>query len=155
MRDPALVRCLWVLSVAIPLALFGLAGAWWLLPSVPELSADRVESIEVHLDRWENREIPDNQQKEATVKTDDPQRIQALLDVFQTAKRASEHKCASSGTLTIHKRHGSVETMGILPGHDSAYYEYRYGTRINRVNRQQFLAALKAIGVQQIKESPP
>jgi hypothetical protein len=150
-----LIRGLLLVALGVPLVLFGLAAVWWFLPSVPELSADRVESIEVHLDRCENPEVPDNQQKEATVKTTDPAAIQALLKVFQTAERASEHKCASSGTLTIHKRNGSVETLGILPGHDPAYYEYRYGSRINRVDRQQFLAALNAIGVTQIKESPP
>jgi hypothetical protein len=155
MTGRVLVRWLLILSIATPLVLLGLAGAWWYLPSVPELSADRVEFIEVHLERCDNPDIPDNQQKETTVSTAHPQQIQALLDVFQTAKRTSDHKCGSSGTLTIHKRNGSVQTLGILPGHDPACYEYRYGTRINQVDRPPFLAALKAIGVDQIKESPP
>ena len=56
---------------------------------------------------------------------------------------------------TPFQKDGSVEELGILPGHDSAYYEYRYGSRINRVEREPFLAALKAIGVRQILLSPP
>jgi hypothetical protein len=141
-------------GILVPVAL---VLQWWFLPSIPGVSADEVKAIEVHLVRFHqiNESDPNNRQIEARLKTTDPAKIQALLDVFKGAERASDHKCGNSGTIRIIQKDGSVEELGILPGHDSAYYEYRYGSRINRVEREPFLAALKAIGVRQILLSPP
>jgi hypothetical protein len=128
---------------------------WWYWPSVPTLVADEVQSIEVHLLPFPKGYDADNCQDEARVTITAPAQIGALLDVFRTAERASEHKCPNSGTITIRTKSGDTEELGILPGHNSAYYEYRYGNRINRVDRGRFVAALKAIGVSRVKLSPP
>jgi len=55
----------------------------------------------------------------------------------------------------IRMKGGSTEELGILPGHNPVYYEYRYGSRINRVDRGRLLAALKTMGVKQVKLSAP
>ncbi len=128
---------------------------WWYWPSVPTTSADEVEAIEVHLRRYEHPSDPDRRQEEGHIRSTVPEQIQALLNVFKAAERASDHKCGNSGTITICKKDGSKQELAILPGHDSVHYEYRYGGRINRIDREQFVIALKGIGVQQIKLSPP
>lgn len=130
---------------------------WWFLPSRPTGSPDEVTRIDVRLYPYEVNTYrpPGYAQKEAEVSITDEDQIRALLEVFDTAKRASEHHCASSGSITIHKKNGSVETVEILPGHDPAFYEYRMGNRINRVDRDQLLAALKAAGIEGVKTEPP
>ena len=91
-----------------------------------------------------------NGQEEARVTARNPANVAGLLAVLQTAERASEHKCGAIGTITIRKLDGSVNVLHILPGHDPRYYEYRYDGRINRVDRESFLEALQAFGVNQI-----
>jgi hypothetical protein len=133
-RHPGLV----VLSlvVLVPLAL-GLD--WWFLPNRPTLNAGKVESITVTLPKYDpNPGYPGHGQEAATITTDDPALIQPLLDVFRRAKRGEEHKCGSSGTITIRRKDGDVEELHILPGHDERYYEYRFGGRMNRVSREPF-----------------
>jgi hypothetical protein len=142
-----------VVAALIPLA-FGLH--WWFWPSIPTTSADNVASVEVHLEGFTgNKDDPGNRLEEATVTIADPTQLQALLTVLATARRCSEHKCGNSGTITIRKKDGAEEVLGILPGHDGKYYEFRYGSRINRVNREPFLAVMKSLGVGQVKLSPP
>ena len=70
-----------------------------------------------------------------------------MLDVLGRAERASEHKCASTGSIEIAREDGAVECLSILPGHNSEFYEYRYRGRINRVDRRPFIQALKAMGL--------
>lgn len=141
-----------VVVACIPVA-FGVH--WWYWPSIPATSATDVVAIDVHLIRWGNENDPEHFQKETSLSCTETKKIQALLDVFQNAERTGEHKCGSSGTLMIRKQNGSTEKLHILPGHQAEYYEYRYGSRINRVNRARFLAALRAMGVDQIKLTGP
>jgi hypothetical protein len=98
---------------------------------------------------------PGYEQDEAEVTTDDPAVVQQLLDVFRAARRAKEHKCGSSGVICIHLKGGSIEELMILAGHDERYYEYRMGSRINRVDREPFLEALRAMGLSKVKVVPP
>jgi hypothetical protein len=147
-----------IAALAVFLILVGAAVGygvyWWYWPSVPFASFDEVESVEVILPEDGHRDEP-NYQKRSTNKTTDPAKIKTFLDVFKTAERASEHNCGDSGAITIRTKDGREEKFGILPGHNEAYYEYRLGSRINRVDREQFLATMKAMGVEQIKLSPP
>ncbi len=111
------------------------------------VTAKKVETIEVHL-------LPTRNQQKVKINSDDPAKIAGLLAVLGTAERTSDHKCGKIGTITIRKTNGSVDKLHILPGHDVRYYEYRYGSRINRVDRARFLGALKAIGVKKITLGP-
>ena len=151
-RHPILV--LMMVVVLVPL---GLGLHWWFLPNRPTLDAGKVESVTVSLRKYPDQPSfgPGYQQDEVLVTTADPAVIQPLLDVFRTARRAEEHKCGSSGTITVRRKDGTVEELSILPGHDEPYYEYRMGSRINRVDREPFLAALRALGIERIKTAPP
>jgi hypothetical protein len=125
---------------------------WWFFPSVPTTSLDAVDSVEITLLPLliPRKNLPDGGTKQIQIKTTDRSRIATLLKVFHGAQRASEHKCGSIGTLTIRTRSGRTEQLEILAGHDSANWEYRYAGRINRVDRESFLAALEGIGVERI-----
>ena len=151
-RHPILI----LLSIAI-LIPFGLGMHWWYLPNHPTLDADKVESVEVRLRKYKPNSGfgPGYEQEEARVTTDDAADIQPLLEAFRSAMRSEEHQCGNSGTITIRRKDGTVEEVLILPGHDEQYYEYRLGSRINKVDREPFLAALKALGLTQVKTVPP
>ena len=130
---------------------------WWYWPSVPTASVEKVQSIEIYLMPVEISDGIDlnRGQDEVRVTITDSAQIGAFLDLFRAAEQVSEHKCGASGTITIRRKDGATEEIGILPGHDPAYYEYRYGGRINRVNRESLLAALRAVGIRQVKLAPP
>ena len=133
--------------VAVPL---GLAIEWWFWPSIPPDSSGEVDSAEIVL-----TEDTENPQAALRVTSRDKRLIDDLLAVLRSAERASEHKCANCGSIWIQRPDGDYYELGILPGHDPEYYEYRYGSRINRVKREPFLAALHAMGVDKIKLKPP
>jgi hypothetical protein len=151
-RHPILVLA--TIALLVPLA-FGLH--WWYWPNYPTLRADNVESVEIWLRKYEPNTGfgPGYEQASTHVMTDDAALIQALLDAFRTAKRAEEHHCGNSGTIFIRQRDGTVEEVQILPGHDEAHYEYRLGSRINKIDREPILAALRAIGLSRVKTVPP
>jgi hypothetical protein len=135
-----------VLALSVPV---GLGLHWWYMPSVPTTESSQVAKIEVILMRIEG-DRPGQRQDEAHLTTADPALIQPLLDVFRDARRAEEHKCPNPGTIRIHRTDGVVEEMYILPGHDRPYYEYRFGSRINRVDREALLTALRNLGLSHV-----
>lgn len=143
--------------VLIPCGPIALGLDWWFLPNRPTLNAARVESVTIQLREFkpESSHGPGWEQDPVEVTINDPALIQPLLDVFRQAKRAEEHKCGNSGTITIRRTNGDVEEVRILPGHDERYYEYRLGSRINRVPREPFLAALRGMGLTGVKTMPP
>jgi len=143
-----------------PIAVFVLLGfglEWNYFPSRPTLDADAIESVTVRLTKYPPSSSfgPGYEQEAASVTTQDPAVIRPLLDVFRTANRASEHNCGDSGVIEFRRKDGTVEELSILPGHDVRFYEYRLGSRINRVDRESFLAALRAMGVTGVKTVPP
>jgi hypothetical protein len=138
-----------VLSVGSTLLAFCLH--WWYFPSVPSVSADDIKSIEVTM----FPHGPRDSGGDVVQATTDPEEIQSLINVFETATRTSEHKCGNSGVMRIRRKSGDELELFLLPGHDAAYYEYRYAGRINRVDRAQLIAALNAIGIEKIKLDPP
>src|SRR5207244_3326367 len=136
----------------VAILVLGAFGAnWWFWPSIPSVSADEVESVEVDLMPKINREAPDPRillgstvglagtpagtgpclaasallpgrtmemawiQERTKITITDPALIQGLLDSIRAAKRASEHKCPDTGTITISEKDGSFETLSILP----------------------------------------
>jgi hypothetical protein len=150
-RHPVLVLA--IIVVLVPL---GLGLEWWYLPSVPTTTASSVEAIDVRLHKWESSGMPPEcHQDAAEITITDPALIEQFLNVFRFAKRAEEHKCPSSGTIVIRRTDGTLEELFILAGHNEEYYEYRMGSRINKVPRSSFLEAIKALGLKQIKTMPP
>jgi hypothetical protein len=146
-----------VLLVVTFLVLLGLGLDWCYLPNHPTLHAEKVESVTVRLGKYNPNPGfgPGYEQEPAQVTTDDPALIQPLLDAFRTAKRGEQHNCGDSGVITVRRTDGIVEEVLILPGHDERYYEYRLGSRINRIDRGPFLEALKALGLSSVKTVPP
>ena len=146
-----------VLIVVSLAALPGLGLEWNYLPNRPTLDAGKVQSVTICLGRYEPNSGfgPGYQQEVAKVTTEDPAVIQPLLDVFRTAIRGEQHNCGNSGVIEIRRTDGTVEELYILPGHDDRYYEYRMGSRMNRVDREPFLAALRAAGLNNVKRVPP
>lgn len=124
-------------------------------PSIPTTDVAAVASIEVHLTAQPPEPTTENGQAATRMRIADRTQIQAVLDVFSRAERGSEHKCGASGTVTIYRADGGSEVLDILPGHDPAFYEYRYAGRINRVERVGFLSALQALGVGRVKLASP
>jgi hypothetical protein len=151
-RHPVLV--LFVVGLAVPL---GLGLDWWFLPNRPTRNAARVESVTVELFKYspDPGHGPGWVQEPVQVTINDPAVIQPLLDVFRRASRAEEHKCPNGGTITIRRTDGGVEEVRILPGHDEGYYEYRFGSRINKVPREPLLAALRGMGLTKVKTVSP
>lgn len=154
LRLPRRLGALGALAAGVPLPVgFGLH--WRHLPSRPSTDANELAAIEMRL---EQIDVPNSnglsQERPVERVTEDKAKEQ-LLDVFKYAERASEHTCGSCGQLTIVLKNGSRQELFILPGHDPAWYEYRYGPRINRVDRERFLAALRAVGVSSVKLKPP
>jgi hypothetical protein len=130
---------------------------WWFLPNTPVRSAKKVESVTFHHQKWKDWSHGDPvvEHPEVRVVVSDPEVIQRFLDVFKTAQRGSEHKCGGYAEIEIRLTDGTTETLSILPGHNERYYEYRFGSRINKVDRTRFLEALAAMGVTDIKTEPP
>jgi hypothetical protein len=145
-----------LLAAVATLAMIALAGFGfyrWYLRDRPVRDAAEVESVEIKLYPIEMHG-PDTAQQNAEIVSVDLGKIQALLDIFETAQVASEHKCGESGSIIIHTKAGRDQTIGILPGHHAPFYEYRTGGKIYRVDREPFMAAMKALGVTSIALSP-
>ena len=163
-RSPARRALAWIgrhpilLSAAIAvLALLARGLHWWYWPNHPTLSADTVESITVRLGKYEPNPGfgPGYEQMRSEVTIGDRDLMQPLLDAFRTATRGEQHNCGNSGVILIRRKDGTDDEVFILPGHDERYYEYRLDSRICRVDREPFLAALKALGLDGIKTVPP
>ena len=98
------------------------------------------DSVELKL--W----LRDHRKDPLEVRIDSPQAIKELIEVWQAGVQHEDHKCASTGRVTLNYG-GSQVTITILPGHNLASYEFRHRGRNYSVNRERFLAALKRGGV--------
>ncbi|GAB4145115.1 MAG: hypothetical protein Tsb009_17140 [Planctomycetaceae bacterium] len=133
------------------LILVALGVEWWFFPSVPDTTPDKIKEIELEL----NSDFFREDRSIATQMTSsNPEVISQLGDVIKTAERGESHKCADIGWLKIHYHNGKTENLGILPGHDESYFEYRWGSRTNRVNRKVFLEWMKQLGVKKLPLKP-
>ncbi len=72
--------------------------------------------------------------------------IGALIKVLSGAKSCSDHKCSSIGKISFLSG-SSVKVLKILPGHDSAKYEFRYEGKIFNLSRIAYIDALVAAGI--------
>jgi hypothetical protein len=85
--------------------------------------------------------------------TKDPGSARDVLRVMQRGWNTGDHKRGDDAWLIFERADGVPLEFGILPGHDSRYYEYRvyaFGRRtyrIFRMDRQPFLAAMASVGV--------
>jgi hypothetical protein len=144
-----------IITAVLPIACIGIMCAIYILfwPSVPDVTVQDVAEVEVRLIPEAYLKAADRTGPAPRASTTNSARIKALLDVFESASRTSEHKCAEIGVITFRMHNGSTEEIRIIPGHDSLFYEYRY-RGINRVPREPFLAALRDIGLSEIPTDP-
>jgi hypothetical protein len=72
--------------------------------------------------------------------------IDQLVATLSLATSAKEHKCPSLGTITF-VTEAATTTVGILPGHDTDFYEFREGGALFQLSRGAFIDCLVAAGV--------
>ncbi len=105
-------------------------------PSLPEST----ETVTISL--YESS--PEKRIVEKTISDQD--KIEALISVLSGAKSCSDHKCPSIGEISLLSSSG-VKVLKLLPGHDSAKYEFRYEGGIFHLSRTAFIDALVAAGI--------
>lgn len=72
----------------------------------------------------------------------------SLLVLLRTARLSMGLcKCGDIGTLKIRYANGTTDTLELLPGHDSASYEFRFGNGLYRLPRERFFHVLRDVGV--------
>jgi hypothetical protein len=75
------------------------------------------------------------------------QACSSLLWLLRSARRGSDHKCAAIGTFTIRYANDKVDTLAVLPGHNPARYEFRFGGGLYCVPREQLFQVLRDAGI--------
>ncbi len=79
---------------------------------------------------------------------------ESLLVLLRSARlRMDLCKCGDIGTLKIRYANGTTDTLELLPGHDSASYEFRFGNGLYRLSRERFFQVLRDVGVDTAKIS--
>ena len=73
--------------------------------------------------------------------------IQALLTLIAKGERTHEHRCASLGDLYFDLNDGRSVHVGILPGHNDGFYEFRCDDGIFHVDRTTMLEVMHRAGV--------
>jgi len=84
------------------------------------------------------------------VKCEDQGLIEKLAVVIREGKPSQDHKCSDIGTITFHLKQGKTVQLGILPGHDEDFYQFRLRAggeyTIYQAERSVFLEALELVG---------
>ncbi len=138
------------------LLLVGLGLYGLFRPPVPTTDPAAVAAVEVRLRRPTGDETePGQLQQAAQVSTTDPELVRVVLAVLTKARQGPDHKCPSSGSITIRRRDGVRETIDLVCGYDPAFYEYRYLGRLYRMPRDLFLNALRGFGLDEVRVLPP
>jgi hypothetical protein len=118
-----------------------------------DLDTSKFEAVDIRLYDWAER------QNATEVRSIDAVKIEALLAVLQSGEATKDHKCGTSGQITLHRKNGSIIKIGILAGHDPNFYEFRvfHGERydIFRTDRDRFLKAMADLGVNKLDPGLP
>ena len=113
----------------------------WLFGSKPAFRSEIPVAIDLSFSDW-------SEMKDIQLKTiDSAPSCASILGVFRGARSSSEHKCVNAGSLTFHYRDGQSLQLGILPGHHSSRYEFRYNHVLFSLPRSRFLEALQSAGI--------
>lgn len=84
------------------------------------------------------------------VRCEDQGLIEKLAVVIREGKPSRDHKCSDIGIITFHFKQGKTVQLGILPGHDEKFYQFRLREdgeySIYQADRSVFLDALEAVG---------
>ena len=74
-----------------------------------------------------------------------------LFALLRSARFRMDHKCADIGSFTIRYANGKTDTLAVLPGHDPAAYEFRFGGRSYQMPREGLYQVLRDAGVDTTK----
>lgn len=133
------------LIVTAILAAIGFA-AWFGLFNlgVVPLAANDVKSVEIDRIDYDpqSRILP-----QEVVISEEKEAIAALMQVVQSARETSDHKCGSRGTITLKTATGASTKLQYLAGHDEQFYEFRYNQKIYKVSRDKFVEVMQKLGV--------
>ncbi|MDR3619885.1 MAG: hypothetical protein P4L85_11095 [Paludisphaera borealis] len=139
-------------AAALLLAVGLFQGGATRLPTA-SLPSGSVASVDVALDA-----IYERQSAFAATSADAP-KVEAVAAAVRRAMRVEEHKCATSGRLTFHKKDGWTVAFDLLAGHVGRYYEFRVSAGAEpgtyRVDRQPLQQALSALGAGPLDPGSP
>jgi hypothetical protein len=119
--------------------------AWWFRtpPEPLAVGADDVSRVVIQLAPW-----GDDAARAPAVSTEDREAVAALVAVVRSGRETTEHKCGSRGSVRFERSVGSPVEAAFLPGHHPEWYELRTGGNIYRVPRDEFVAAVRRVGVE-------
>lgn len=127
-------------SVVIAIAL----GRWFLRPPDPlAMDADNVRRVEVRFEPW-----GEDVTRLPGVASEDRDAIAELVAVVRSGEETRDHKCSSRGTVTFQRSTGLPAELRFLPGHHPEWYEFRAAGKVYRVDRVEFVAAMRRVGVE-------
>jgi len=86
------------------------------------------------------------------VRSKDANDIQAFIKLVKSGEETKDHRCASVGQIIFERKNGRKSEIMILPGHNADRYEFRHRGKIFSVPRDEFITALKNLGVKRIPE---
>jgi hypothetical protein len=149
-RIRRLLAALFVVLVVIPLAVSATRPLFdrSMIP-LEDLTTYDVQSLSI-----KRHDIPFQDSASSTIT--DPDAIRRVVASLSLTEPATDHKCASVGDLVFKAANGRRLHCSILPGHDDGFYEIRIrGRGTLRVDRTQFMDAMKAAGVDWLPEKCP
>ena len=111
---------------------------------VVPLAANDVKSVEIDRVDYDaqSRILP-----QEIIIAEEKEAIAALMQVVQSARETSDHKCGSRGTITLKSGTGASTKLQYLAGHDDQFYEFRYNQKIYKVSREKFVEVMQKLGV--------
>ncbi len=135
----------WAIFFIAILVAIGFA-AWFGLFNlgVVPLAAHDVKSVEIERIDFDpqSRILP-----QEIIISEEKEAIAALMQVVQSARETSDHKCGSRGTITLKTGTGASTKLQYLAGHDDQFYEFRYNQKIYKVSREKFVEVMQKLGV--------
>jgi hypothetical protein len=122
-------------------------------PRPPSLPRGSIASLVIDLDETRGG------QGAVKITNTDGSKIESLASVLSRARSAEDHKCSSTGKLIFGMKDGIAAFLGLLPGHDRRYYEFRApsqdGYNVFKIERQAFLQTMAALGVSTLEPGLP
>ena len=118
------------------------AREWpWLFGSKPQLRQEIPVRIQLAATDWQ--EMGDDKLSTLTPESS----YVGIVDALRNARSSREHQCINFATMIFYYRDGQSVRFGLLPGHHSSRYEFRYNHLLYSMPRLRFFGALKAAGI--------
>lgn len=85
--------------------------------------------------------------RQVDITVSDPSMLTPLIELLDKAEPTGSHKCTSVGAVIFDGE--EPFTIGLLPGHNPNFYEFRFDGRAFKIPRQDFIKILENIGIDQ------